>query len=103
MNRIKFILNDIYTFLLLFDDVTVAKIIGTLELLDELGFHLGPPKSKKINKDIYELRVLGDNPIRILYTFHLNTIFILHAFVKKSQKIPQKELKTAVNRLKYLQ
>lgn len=102
MNRIKFIPDDIYGFLLLFDDSTVARIIGTLELLDEFGPHLGPPKSKKISENLYELRVLGSNSIRILYTFRSNSIFILHAFTKKSRKIPPKELKVAINRLKYL-
>ena len=52
MNRIKFVKNDTYNFLKSFDDSLVAKIFGLLEILDELGTHLGPPKLKKINKDI---------------------------------------------------
>jgi phage-related protein len=102
MNRVKFIRDDIYDYLLSFDDNTVAKIVGDLELLDELGLALGPPKSKKIFKNIYELKTIGNISIRTLYTFRSNSIFILHVFVKKSQKIPKKELKTAINRLKYL-
>lgn len=102
MKRIKFVRDDIYDYLLSFDDGTVSKIIGDLELLDELGSTLSLPKSKKIYKNIYELRTISNISIRTLYTFHSNLIYILHAFVKKSQKIPQKELKTAINRLKYL-
>ncbi|MEK7062473.1 MAG: type II toxin-antitoxin system RelE/ParE family toxin [Patescibacteria group bacterium] len=102
MKRIKFVRDDIYDYLLSFDDGTVSKIIGDLELLDELGSTLGPPKSKKIYKNIYELKTMSNISIRTLYAFHANLICILHAFVKKSQKIPQKELKTAINRLKYL-
>lgn len=89
-------------FLLSFDDVTVAKILGDLELLDELGYLLRPPKSKKIAKDLYELRVFGDISIRIFYTFYKNEILILHAFIKKSQKIPKQELGKVINMLKYL-
>jgi phage-related protein len=102
MNRVEFIKNDVYNFLLSFEDDLVAKILGLLELLDEFGVRLGPPKLKKINNDIYELRIVGKVQIRIFCTFTSNKIIILHAFIKKSQKIQQKELVTAINRLKYL-
>ncbi len=103
MKRVKFLRDDIKDFLLSFNDSTVSKIISSLDLLDELGEQIRPPKSKKITKDIYELRILTNFPIRILYTFHKENIWILSAFVKKSQKIPKNELKTAINRLGYLQ
>ena len=35
-----------------FDNNLALKILGLLEILDELGVHLGPPKLKKINKEI---------------------------------------------------
>ncbi len=102
MNRVKFFRDEIYDFLLSFDDITAARVVGDLELLDELGHLLRPPKSKKIAKDLYELRVLGNISIRIFYTFHQGQIFILHAFVKKSQKIPKQEFKKVINILKSL-
>lgn len=102
MNRVKFARDEIYDFLLSFDDGTVAKILGDLELLDELGHLLRPPKSKKIVKDLYELRVLGNLSIRIFYTFYKNNIVVLHAFIKKSQKIPKQELEKVINILRCL-
>ena len=102
MNRVEFARDEVYKFLLSFDDKTVAKILGDLELLDELGHLLRPPKSKKVAKDLYELRVLGNLSIRIFYTFYKDKIFVLHAFIKKSQKIPQPELKKVINILKHL-
>jgi phage-related protein len=102
MNKVKFAKNDVYNFLLSFDDKIVAKIFGYLELLDELGYLLKPPKSRKIAENLYELRVLGNLSIRIFYTFYRGEIFILHAFVKKSQKIPKRELDKVINILKYL-
>jgi phage-related protein len=102
MNKVKFLRDEVYDFLLSFNDETVAKILGDLELLDELGYLLRPPKSKKIAKDLYELRVLGDLSIRIFYTFYKDKIFILHAFIKKSQKIPKQELEKVTNILKSL-
>jgi len=102
MSRIKFVKNNTYNFLKSFDDNFVAKIFGLLEILNELGVYLGPSKLKKVNKDIYELRVVGKISIRIFIYFSNSHIYILHAFVKKSQKIPKKELEIAINRLKSL-
>ena len=103
MNRVRFIRDDINDFLLSFDDDTVSKIISSLEILGELGEQIRPPKSKKVAKDIYELRVIANLSVRIFYTFFKQDMWILHAFIKKSQKIPERELKTAINRLGYLQ
>ena len=102
MNRVKFLRDDTYNFLRSFDDNLSTKIFGLLEILDELGINLGPPKLKKITKEIYELRIIGKISIRILCSFWGSEIYILHAFIKKSQKIPQKELETAIHRLRYL-
>lgn len=102
MKKLRFIRDDIQTFLLSFDDSVVSKIIHSLELLDELGEQIRPPRSKRVSKGIFELRVLTNLSVRILYTFHRENIWILHAFVKKSRRIPPKELKTAVHRLMYL-
>jgi len=103
MKRVLFIKDDIQTFLLSFNDSVVSKIISSLELLDELGEQIRPPRSKKIAKNIYELRVISSLSVRIFYTFHKENIWILHAFIKKSQRIPSKELKIVINRLNYLQ
>ena len=103
MNRVKFVRDDIQEFLLSFNDLTVSKIINSLELLDELGESIRPPRSKKVAKRIYELRIISDLSVRIFYTFNNKNIVVLHAFVKKSQKIPLKELELAIHRLKYLQ
>jgi phage-related protein len=102
VNRVEFINQEVYNFLLSFDDETVAKILGGLELLNELGYLLRPPKSKMIMKNLYELRISGNLSVRIFYTFYKNKIFVLHAFVKKSQKIPQQELKKVINILRHL-
>ncbi len=102
MNRIKFVRNDTYNFLKSLDDDLATKVFGLLEILDELGVHLGPPKLKKITKEIYELRIMGKISIRVLCSFFNGGIYVLHAFIKRSQKIPKKELKKAIHRLIYL-
>ena len=102
MNRVKFLRDETYNFLKSLDDDLATKVFGLLEILDELGVHLGPPKLKKITREIYELRIIGKISIRILCSFFGNEIYILHAFIKKTQKIPRKELAKAIHRLMYL-
>ena len=102
MKRVKFIRDDIQIFLLSFNDSVVSKIISALDILDDLGKLIRPPRSKKVAKNIYELRVLADLSVRIFYTFHGKNIWIFNAFIKKSQRIPLKELETAIHRSRYL-
>ncbi|MBM4177622.1 type II toxin-antitoxin system RelE/ParE family toxin [Candidatus Gribaldobacteria bacterium] len=79
-----------------------AKVLRTLELLEEFGQKLSMPHSKKILKDLFELRVYGKKQIRIIYTFKNNNAVLLSCFIKKTNKIPKKELLNALNRLKVL-
>ena len=74
---------------------TIAKSLRTIDLLGKFGYLLGMPHSKKITVNLLELRIRGRQEIRILYCFHKEAIYLLSAFVKKSQKIPQKELEKA--------
>ena len=81
------------------DKFTYAKAMRMLGLLKEHGPNLGMPYSKYMKNDLYELRVRGQNEVRIFYIFQIeNTVVLLHAFKKKTQKTPVKELKTAMQR-----
>lgn len=77
-----------------------AKILRFIELLENNGPFLKPPYIKKLQDNLYELRITGKTEIRIFYTLSKNKYYLLHAFKKKSQKMPSKELKTALDRLK---
>ncbi len=76
------------------------KLIHAIELLERGGPFLKPPYIKKLQGKLYELRISGKIAIRIFYTMHNNEYYLLHAFKKKGQKTPSKELKTALDRLK---
>jgi len=82
------------------DPGTFAKIIHTIELLETYGPYLRLPYSKKIKGKLYELRIPGKTSARIFYVLYNNNYLLLHAFKKKGQKTPQRELKTALDRLK---
>jgi phage-related protein len=66
----------------------------------QLGWPLGMPLIKKIERDIWEVRTrLVDRIARVLFTVDGDQMILLHGFIKKSQEIPQNELKTARTRL----
>ena len=81
------------------DDVTLTKVTRLIDLLKMYGPRLSRPYAKRINSHIYELRTSGKNPIRILYGVNNSRFVLLHAFKKKTNKLPNKDLKLAENRL----
>lgn len=89
-------------FLSLQDDQTKSKFARLYDLLHEYGPFLGFPHCKKITKSISELRIRGENEVRIFYSMVKGEYILLHAFKKKSQKTPLSELSVAEKRLKIL-
>ncbi len=79
-----------------------ARILRSIKLLREGGPFLKPPDAKKIDKNLHELRIRGKEAVRIFYTKTDQGFLLLHAFKKKTQKIPRKELKLAIDRMKQL-
>jgi phage-related protein len=67
--------------------------------LKENGLRLKMPFAKKIGNKLWELRTSGKQKVRIIYSIEGNQIYLIHWFIKKTQKIPIKELKTAIKRL----
>lgn len=76
------------------------KAIGTEIKVVQYGWPLGMPVVRKMSADLWELRVnIPDGIARVLFTVDNNLMILLHGFIKKSQKTPDNELKTAQNRL----
>lgn len=66
----------------------------------QIGWPLGMPLIRKIQKDLWEVRTTLDSGIaRVFFTVDGEYMILLHGFIKKSQKTPQHELKTALVRL----
>lgn len=73
--------------------------IGTEIKTVQFGWPLGMPLVKKLDKDLWEIRCKLDNKIaRVLFTLYQDSIVLLHGFIKKSQKIPIKDLELAKRR-----
>ena len=80
----------------------LARYLRLTDLMIEFGPNLGMPHTKPIQDGLFELRIKSKEGIaRIFYCTIINKrIKMLHLFIKKSQKIPPKELKIALSRLK---
>lgn len=70
----------------------------------EFGPDLGLPHTRAMGKNLFELRLKGAEGIaRIFFCIKARRIIMLHLFIKKTQKTPKKELKTALSRLMEVQ
>jgi len=73
---------------------------GYFDILAEKG-RLEYPDTKKVGKNLFEIRIKSGGEHRGLYAYAgKQFIVILHAFRKKTQKIPVRNLKVAERRLK---
>ncbi len=81
---------------------TGTKVSRMIDLLERFGSTLGMPYSRSLGNKLLELRIRGQQEIRIFYTFHDDRTILLHGFIKKTQKTPAKELEIARTKLKTL-
>lgn len=80
----------------------LANLLHILEMIEELGPDLGKPYTAPMGKGLFEIRAKGKEGIgRSLFcTVKGKEIIILHSFIKKTQRTPQKELDLARKRMK---
>ena len=74
------------------------KVVSHIELLEKYGSDLRPSVSKKITGRLFELRLVGQDSVRLLCPFRKSGFYILSAFRKKTQKTPGKEIKLPPNK-----
>ncbi len=83
----------------------VADYARILELLIEYGPNLRLPHSRSFGDGLFELRPRGRSGIgRAFYCFLIGQrVVVLHAFIKKTQQTPEREMKLARKRMKEIQ
>lgn len=81
-----------------------ARYIGLTDRMMVHGPHLGLPHTNAFGGGLFELRLKGVEGIaRVFFcTMIGQEIVMLHSFVKKTQKTPDKELRIAKERMKGL-
>ncbi len=71
-----------------------------LNLLTEFGTDLGMPHARPITEGLWELRIRGRVQHRVIYVaIHGLRMLLLHAFTKKTEKTPAREVRIALDRL----
>ena len=78
------------------------KCLVRIERLKELGYELKRPEADYLKEDIYELRFKHQSVnYRVLYYFQGKQLVVLsHGFTKQRASVPDKEIITAVERMK---
>jgi len=99
--NIEYAYRDVEKFILDLPPSLAAKYFRLTDLMLEFGSNLGMPHSRAMSDGLFKLRVKGQEGIaRVFYCALINRrIIMLHGFIKKSQKTPDKELKIAKYRM----
>jgi phage-related protein len=80
------------------------RIIGEDIKTVQFGWPLGMPLVRKLDRDLWEVRVrLPDGIARVMFTAGEGRMTLLHGYMKKSQKTPADDLALAKTRLRLLQ
>lgn len=87
-----------------FPDTVAARYVFLTRRMTAVGPNLGSPHTEPLGDGLFELRLKGAEGIgRVFFcTLIGRRIVMLHAFIKKTQKTPPKELELARRRLKEL-
>lgn len=94
--------DDVKVFIKKLQKPAQSKVLRGIELIEQYGRNLSMPHGKKITNLLYELRIRGTQEVRILYVLQGETAILIHGFVKKTQKIPRREIETAERRFHLL-
>ena len=79
------------------------KAIGDDIKTVELGWPIGMPLVRKMEPDLWEVRIdLYKRIARVLFTVAEDQMILLHGFIKKSQETLKAHLKLAQTRLRQL-
>ncbi len=66
----------------------------------EYGWPIGMPVCKPLGQGLYEVRssLSGNRIARVIFCIERDIMFLLHIFIKKTQKTPEQELNLAKER-----
>jgi len=89
-------------FLDLLPDKHLGKVLQVVQMLEDRGPNLPFPFSSQVEGKLRELRAhYGNVHYRILYYSDVHRVFVLlHGFEKRAERIPEREKKIAVERMK---
>ncbi len=77
----------------------ISRYINTLQIH---GYEASMPLTRKMSNNLFELRITGSVQVRIFYNLVNGEAWLIHAFVKTTQRTPKHHLKLATKRVKSL-
>lgn len=77
------------------NDTLAYRVVQTVDFLERYGNLLEMPLSRPLGKGLFELRITGNNHIRIFYCFHTGNAYLLHAIFKRTRAISRKDIDVA--------
>jgi phage-related protein len=100
--NIEYFNTDVESKILSLPDGLLARYLRLTDMMVVHGSNLGLPHTKSLSNGLFELRLKSKEGIgRVFYCTKVGkNIVMLHSFVKKSQKIPKKEIDIALKRLR---
>jgi len=77
-----------------------SSLIGEDVRMVEFGWPIGMPTCRSIGKGLFEVRtnLPGNKTSRILFFIENGIMYLLHGFIKKSQKTPRPDFNLALKR-----
>jgi phage-related protein len=73
-----------------------AEYVKLVERIETDGY-LIEPFGKKLDRDLFEMRLRRGRQVRVVYFYHTdNHVIGIHAFVKKTQRTPPREMDQAL-------
>lgn len=79
-----------------------SETVSLLRLLSGEGSTIKMPYSKPLGNGLFELRGRSKSNVRYFYIFKYGQAFVVHGYIKKSQKTPLRELRIARSRVSSL-
>ncbi len=84
------------------DKTLQAPVEAYFNLLSKEGYLLEMPHSRALGGGLFELRVINLVHVRFCYAFHEGAVWLLHGFIKKTDKIPMGDMEYARKQLRDL-
>ena len=83
-------------------DTLAARYVVLTRRIMAVGPNLGPPHTDAFGEGLFELRLKGQEGIARVFFCALvgRRVVMLHSFIKKTQKTPQREIEVARKRMK---
>ena len=102
--EIKFFNDSVYKETMSLPSLVLAQLLRVFDLAEIYGANLGRPHSAPLGDGLFEFRAKGKEGVArsIFVCVADRKIVILHSVIKKSPKIPKKDLDLAKKRAKEL-